>query len=140
MSMVNGLFGKRVTRREAIRQTAGAVAAGLALSALPAAGVRTAEAAGIRPVQDAIAALFALPIATGFTAEQLRLRTATTDAALAGLVQDVGLPLVAPTEPFAVAHTPAARRVNYLARLLATVGPGAVAALQDPTGDADGEK
>jgi Ca2+-binding RTX toxin-like protein len=96
-------------------------------------------AAGIRPVQDAIAALFALPIATGFTAEQLRLRTATTDAALAGLVQDVGLPLVAPTEPFAVAHTPAARRVNYLARLLATVGPGAVAALQDPTGDADGD-
>jgi len=51
--MVNRLFGNRVTRREAIRQTAGAVAAGLALSALPAAGVRTAEAAGIRPVQAA---------------------------------------------------------------------------------------
>jgi Ca2+-binding RTX toxin-like protein len=98
-----------------------------------------ASAAGIRPVQDAIAALFALPVATPFTEEQTRLRTSTTDAALAGLVQDVGLPLVAPTEPFAVAHSSAARRVNYLARLLATVGPGPAVALLEPSGDADAD-
>lgn len=132
------------TRVEALYPSSGAPIAGpdtvsRLYEALAQAVAPGQMAASIRPVQTAIAALFALPVATAFTAEQARLRTSTTDAALAGLVQDVGLPLVAPTEPFAIAHTPAARRVNYLARLLATVGPGASLALQDPTADADAD-
>jgi peptide/nickel transport system substrate-binding protein len=47
MSTMDGLFGKRVSRRDAIRQVAGATAAGLALAALPMPGVRAAQAAGV---------------------------------------------------------------------------------------------
>jgi peptide/nickel transport system substrate-binding protein len=47
MSTVNGRFGKRVSRRDAIRQVAGATVAGLALAALPMPVARTVQAAGV---------------------------------------------------------------------------------------------
>jgi peptide/nickel transport system substrate-binding protein len=47
LSGSRGVFGKRVSRRAAIQQVAGAMAAGYALSALPAPAVRTAHAAGV---------------------------------------------------------------------------------------------
>lgn len=47
LRITRGVFGKRVSRRAAIQQVAGAMAAGYALSALPAPAVRTAHAAGV---------------------------------------------------------------------------------------------
>ena len=47
MRSANGLFGKRVSRRDAIREVAGATLGALALASLPASGARTAAAAGV---------------------------------------------------------------------------------------------
>ena len=51
MSMANRFIGSRgakhVSRRDAIRQVAGAALGALALASLPAPGVRTASAAGV---------------------------------------------------------------------------------------------
>src|SRR3954447_20194473 len=47
MTTVNGPFGKRMSRRDALRQVAGATVAGLALAALPMPGVHSAQAAGV---------------------------------------------------------------------------------------------
>lgn len=47
MGTANGFFGKRVSRRDAIRQVSGATLGALALASLPAPSVRPARAAGV---------------------------------------------------------------------------------------------